>query len=187
MIMSDHTAPTRDIVINGIVDDRLADALLRELQSGNYDRETHLRLFLNSSGGSIPIAMAIARILLSSFNCISTYNLSTVDSAAIIIYLAGAQRYSCSTARFLFHAPEIQLNGSYNQRALTEYMTVLQSDSESALRYMHERTEIPLRTLGAFMQEQHICDCEQALNLGLATGRCDEPQTNEPCYLRTTC
>ncbi|MBQ5666365.1 MAG: ATP-dependent Clp protease proteolytic subunit [Akkermansia sp.] len=183
MISEDDSLKVRDLVIHGVVDDLMADSLLREFQTGGYRNDTHLRLFLNSSGGSMSIAMAIARILLSSFRRISTYNLSKVDSAAIIIFLAGSARYCCPTAGFLFHAPKIQLNGSYNQRELMEYMALLQSDSEVMARYYHERAGILPEALQNYMKEQTNFDCSMALQTGLATGVCENPQFNNPRYL----
>ena len=64
-----------------------------------------------------------------------------------------------------------------------EYMALLQSDSEVMARYYHERAGILPEALQNYMKEQTNFDCSMALQTGLATGVCENPQFNNPRYL----
>ena len=69
-------------------------------------------LYIQSRGGSINYALSLFNYLKSLHQeaTIRTYNLSSISSAANVIFCAGEQRYAFPYSRFLFHEPRLRLN-----------------------------------------------------------------------------
>ena len=89
------------------------------------DHGLEINLYIQSSGGSINYALSLFNYLKSLHHdtTIKTYNLSSVSSAANIIFCAGEERYAFPYSRFLFHEPRLTLNTRDREQ---EYDVLLQ-------------------------------------------------------------
>ena len=77
------------------------------------DEISELHLYINSYGGSVPIALSIAKIL-DALPCkIMTYNLGHCDSAAMSLFVAGQERVCDIHSTFFAHTVSIKLSGEY--------------------------------------------------------------------------
>ncbi len=174
-----------DLVVSGSINDMLAERLIVELQQEQYQRDIPLRLFLNSPGGSMPIALALARLLLSSFNTIETYNLATVDSAAVCLFLTGERRHAFTTSRFYLHPPTIQHDAPLSQEGIRELSLLLKSDTAAMTAFYHERTGIRQKKLASWFRHHTVLTGEQSLRERISTELCCGIHDFSPRYIQS--
>lgn len=128
-----------------------------------------LHLLINSQGGEVALALALARMLLSLPCEVITYNLANVDSAAILIFVAGAKRLCLSKSRFFFHPPTKQINGSKTARELILLAREIHLDALRIANYLEERTKTSKQIwLKKMKLNTHLGICD-AYDLGLIT------------------
>lgn len=112
---------TCDLYISGTINRTMVDKILEELQTDYYQPEKLLRLVIDSPGGSISMALTLARLLMNCFADIHTYNMSVVDSAAVCLYLCGNKRFASPSSRFFIHPPAISVQGEQTEHQLMEF------------------------------------------------------------------
>lgn len=172
-----------DLVILGAIDDSLVRHLTEELRDDRYQRHIPLRLFISSPGGSMPLALAVARLLLSLFEHIETYNLATVDSAAVCLYLTGSKRHSFAGSRFFLHPASISLTQPVTEEQLRENIRLIRSDTESMIRFYRERTNLDEATLCHWFTTPTVFTGDEAVAQGIATDLCTRIDDFSPRYL----
>ena len=72
---------------------------LQALQNG----ATEIELHLSSEGGNMTAGFALYFFLKSLPVPLTTHNIGSVESVAVVIFLAGQKRYACPGTRFLIH------------------------------------------------------------------------------------
>ncbi len=174
-----------DLVITGSITEMLAERLIEELQHERYQRDIPLRLFLNSPGGNMPVALAMSRLLLSSFETIETYNLATVDSAAVCLYLIGGKRCTFESSRFYLHPPTIPHDGPLSRENLHELSLLLHSDTEAMIAFYQERTGIDAELLRAWFQQHTVLSGPQSIEQKISTELCSAIDDFAPRYIQS--
>ena len=100
-------APPSEVAISFSVpvDNNTTNALLRVISLQMQQGVKKVTLLISSPGGDTVSAFAAYNILKSLPIELTTVNVGTVDSAAMLIYCAGSHRYSLDGAgvRFLIH------------------------------------------------------------------------------------
>ncbi len=104
-----------------------------------------LYLSISSTGGFIDPAITIYNFLRSLPCNIVTHNIGTVDSTAIIPFLAGSIRNASPFSKFLIHGifwcpPGGQF---YPLAQVDEFHTRLNHDAARLRSILHERTSLP--------------------------------------------
>ena len=138
-----------------------------------------LHLLLNSPGGSVRLALGLAR-LLEQLPCkVKTYNLHRVDSAAIALFCAGSERICLPSSCVLAHTVHVELCGQYSPNTLKiEYMSLLH-DYDDVVSYLSSRTRMPREEWERYLSEEgHFFMADEAVRLGLATSCHDGPFCN---------
>lgn len=172
-----------DLVLLGSIDDTLVQRLTRELQHDRYQRHIPLRLFISSPGGSMPLALTLARLLLSLFDHIETYNLATADSAAVCLYLTGSKRHSFASSRFFLHPASIAITHRATEDQLQENLRLIRSDTNAMVHFYQERTGIGQATLRQWFGVPTVLTSHEAIAHGIATDLCTDIQDFSPHYL----
>ncbi|TFW32463.1 ClpP family protease [Massilia horti] len=72
---------------------------LQALQSG----ASEIALHMSSEGGNMTAGFALHFFLKSLPLPLTTHNIGSVESVAVVIFLAGQKRYACPGTRFLVH------------------------------------------------------------------------------------
>ena len=144
----------------------LVDVLVSKVP--NATKELHL--FINSPGGSIPVALGIANFLESLPCKLVTYNTSRCDSAAIILFAAGKERICVPEGQFLAHSFNIELSGSYSLDALALEYRNLRQEYKNVISYLTQKTGISQYSWRNYMSEKgHVFSSSEALKRGWAT------------------
>lgn len=172
-----------DLVIMGGINDALLQNLTQELQHDCYQRHIPLRLFISSPGGSMPLALTMSRMLLSLFDHIETYNLAIVDSAAVCLYLTGSKRFVFSSSRFLLHPASITLRESVTIAQMHEHIRLIRSDTESMIRFYHERTGHDDAILRRWFDKSLTMTASESIEQKIATDICSNIPNFSPRYI----
>ncbi|MGH8853027.1 MAG: ClpP family protease [Telluria sp.] len=72
---------------------------LQAVQNG----ATEIELHMSSEGGNMTAGFALYFFLKSLPVPLTTHNIGSVESIAVVIFLAGKKRYACPGSRFLVH------------------------------------------------------------------------------------
>jgi ATP-dependent protease ClpP protease subunit len=141
---------------------------LQALQSGASEIELHL----SSEGGNMTAGFALYFFLKSLPIPLSTHNVGSIESIAVVIFLAGAKRYACPGTRFLVHP----LNWGFgslvaaDHARVTEWRECLDFDAEryasifdEATRGAEQADDIRTHLFGG----ARLFDAEQAVKAGI--------------------
>lgn len=128
-----------------------------------------LDLFIQSVGGSVPVAFAMADFLMSLPIAVRTYNLSNVDSASIIVYAAGEERLVSPNSTFFLHPVCKPVSGLKNAKELRRLADEIEYDARREAKFLSRRTGAAESRWRRIMEEGATLDGTQAVELGLAT------------------
>ncbi len=150
-----------------VIDSGAAEALLRQLQQ--IECET-IHLLITSPGGSVPVALGLAHFLAALPCRVITYNVSSVDSAAVLLFAAGTERICLAESRFYVHevAKEI-VSSTVSLKTLQREMDELTLDSENIAQMLARVTKLTPEEWKSRMSDGWIIDPPTAVEIGLAT------------------
>jgi len=148
---------------------KLVDKILGEIQQDHYQPEKRLRLVIDSPGGSVTHSIFLARVLMNCFHDIHTYNLGTVDSAAICLYLCGSARCACPSSRFFLHPPGVAVKGIQTETQLKDILQGLQTDTQDMVDFYTERTGLPAKTWRTIFRHTRHITAKEARKFNIVT------------------
>jgi ATP-dependent protease ClpP protease subunit len=151
--------------INDTTSSRLIAILSGSIQKGVND----FHIIVSTGGGSISAALLIYGFLRSLPAKVTTYNLSTIQSAGEIIYLAGEIRKSNPNAIFMFHQAKQNFTGNPNLTLddFTDWKTFLAMDLKRVDDIYRERTSLTAAQIEEFRQHVVYFDAVAALDAGI--------------------
>lgn len=140
------------------------------------DEISELHLYINSYGGSVPIALSIAKIL-DALPCkIMTYNLGHCDSAAMLLFVAGQERVCDIHSTFFAHTVSIKLSGEYTLDSIRMSYLNLRRDYKNIISFLSQKTSLSSLQWQSYMTEQgHIISAQEALDFNLVTHIVEHP------------
>jgi ATP-dependent Clp protease, protease subunit len=130
---------------------------------------TKLVLAVNSPGGNVVAGVAIYNTLMALPIDIVTHNIGNVDSITNVIFLAGKERFSCSTSTFMFHG--IGFPGNANERLeeknLKEKLDIITSSHKRLAGVISSRTSLSVREVRNLFAQQRTVDSIWAKSKGI--------------------
>ena len=157
--------------LTGIIDPGALSDFIRYLKGIPNDISSII-IVIQSSGGLVSIAFALAT-LIESLPCqVKTLNFGNVDSAANIIFASGKERIVCDFASFYIHEAQKELSGKFSASALNTFAKEADIDSMRIAEYLHQRTGTPNELWRDMMSNGKIIDAQTSLKLNLATTMC---------------
>jgi ATP-dependent protease ClpP protease subunit len=126
-------------------------------------------LIVSTGGGSIAAAMLIYGFLRSLPAKITTYNLSTIQSAGEIVFLAGEKRIASQNSIFMFHhlRQSVTGNTSLTSDDFKERETLLSMDIKRVDEIYRERTTLTAGQMEEFKQHAVYFDAAAARDAGI--------------------
>lgn len=171
-----------DVIIQGPIDYTLLRRFHQEVVP-RIEQSRQLNLYIDSAGGIVQLAMALARFLTSLDN-VWTYNIGTCNSAAILLFAAGKERIADERGcTFFFHEVEKQLQGGFTLSTLSQEIKQLQKDTHLIAQFLTEQTGQPQDLWLQYMQQSRTLDGNAAHSLNLAT-QCNAGITDNPSHHR---
>lgn len=130
---------------------------------------------LSSSGGSSDHGL-LAFNYLKQLNIKKTIiGMGNVDSAAVMIFSAGDNRFAMPSCRFTLHEALTTITGTFNGVKLHEIANLNERITEDYSRVIHEITNKNLRTVRSKVKQGSVLSSEEAKKFGLVTDVIIEP------------
>ena len=170
----------RHVEINTVIK-TIEEARTEALMNGH---KLEVELYIQSSGGSVNYALSLFNYLKSLHReaTIKTYNLSSVNSAANIVFCAGEQRYAFPYVRFLFHEPRLTLN---TRDRAQEYDILLQDFRASSTlmkSVLQECSNFSQNQIEKYLTNGDVLTAQFALEQGYVTRIEDTAKTEGAQY-----
>lgn len=148
----------------------LRDALLTALTQQEMDRAT---LLISSEGGDLNSGFTAYNFIQSLPIPFTTVNMGTVESIAVMVYLAGDTRIALRNSRFLLHSfhwgfPQTAVDSN----RLAEHSLSLDFDQKRYAEIFEERTQgaqAPIDIRQVLRSEAVILDAPAAISSGVAS------------------
>jgi ATP-dependent Clp protease, protease subunit len=144
---------------------------LQALQSGASEIELHM----STEGGNMTAGFALYFFLKSLPLPLTTYNVGSVESVGVVIFLAGQKRYACPGTRFLVHPLHWGFGSlvAADHARVSEWRECLDFDAERYASIFEQATgkdgaqgDIRANLFG----NARIYDADQALEAGIIHG-----------------
>ncbi len=141
---------------------------LEDLCTQYPDAKT-LLINISSPGGDVDVAIELFHFL-RNLDCeIQTVNTSYVNSAAVLIYLAGDVRICHSGSTFYIHPIFKRLKGVYDLQNLLREAKEISANTDIVTTLLEQRTKKGKRYWQNMMSKGCILKASQAVKLGLAS------------------
>lgn len=129
---------------------------------------TEIYIAISSTGGSVPAGIALFNFLKALPVTITVHNIGIIDSAAIIAFLAGKNRYASEESRFFIHGASIKPEKPIlNMWDLSELTKMLRNDQENMSKIITKSTVIPPESLNTWFFVSEIIIPSKAVELGI--------------------
>ncbi|MEF0942976.1 ATP-dependent Clp protease proteolytic subunit [Rhizobium sp. BR 362] len=128
-------------------------------------------LMINSMGGEIASGIALYHILSSMDAQINTYAIANVESAAILLFLAGKERVANKESLFAFHSGQENFSSEkLTSGQINERFSALAIDDDRMKEIFKGRLSISDKQYDDLLSPQfRFVRAPEALNMGLAT------------------
>jgi ATP-dependent Clp protease protease subunit len=142
---------------------------LQAVQNG----ATEIELHMSSEGGNMTAGFALYFFLKSLPVPLTTHNIGSVESIAVVIFLAGQQRYACPGTRFLIHPLHWGFGSlvAADHARVSEWRECLDFDAERYASIFLEATTaagIPTDIHNNLFGNARIFDADEAVRAGIA-------------------
>lgn len=134
-----------------------------------YPKAKSLIINISSPGGDVNVAIELFHFLRELDCKIQTINTSYVNSAAVLIYLAGDVRSCYPGSTFYIHSISKRLKGNYDAKSLLREAKEINVNTDIVTSLLERRTSRSKRYWRKLMTQGHILKAEQAVDTGLAT------------------
>jgi ATP-dependent Clp protease, protease subunit len=161
------------ITFVGGIDTNSVTALLRVVSEQTNRGAKKVILLISSPGGDTSAAFTAYNILRHMPIELTTFNTGAVDSAGMLIYCAGRNRYSFPGARFLIHGNSLQgtgaaLPGAYTAAFLETEVHQLNSLNQMIVQVVTEAANKKAAPqIAAAVQSERILTPEEAKEWGI--------------------
>ena len=141
-------------------------AVLSNLVNQNVPR---IYLLLSTPGGSVMNGMNLYNVMRGLPCELVIHNVGNVDSIGNAIYLAGAKRYCCPHATFMFHGVgfDVQQGVRLEEKFLRERIDAVVSDQRRIGTVLEERTSLQREQIDGLFLEAQTKDSAFAVSCGI--------------------
>lgn len=145
------------------------DHLMRIIDKKIHEQYECLNLLLSSPGGSVFHGLSVYNFLKGCPLQIHTYNFGSVDSIGVVIYCAGARRFSVPHARFLIHGVKMNFHGhaAFDEYQIHEHLKQVQIDQRNIARVIADNTGKGADIIEKDMHDRKTLSPTEAKDYGL--------------------
>jgi ATP-dependent protease ClpP protease subunit len=127
-----------------------------------------ITIVISSVGGLLMPALQLYSLILSLPIKVRTHAQVFVGSAANILYLAGAERSTDASAKFLFHPSQSPIFGVFNSPQFEDQLRLLTESDEVLAQIYRDRTKLPDAEIKRFQHETVVYGAAAAMEFGIA-------------------
>lgn len=171
-ISDPNAPPSQDFfaLFSGVIDQNSAQKFFKNfaLVTQQKGQNKHLHLLIQSNGGTISDGIALFNLLQSAPLDVSVYNSGSVQSAAVICFLAARRRVASRHAMFMLHrptcAPQLMTTDE-----LASVLTSLKIDEQRLDSILRTHLDFSEAQWSDFRNKEFWFTADEALGLGLIT------------------
>lgn len=142
------------------------EALCREIDANPL--ATEVVVHMSTPGGDVELAIEIYNFLRNLDCRVITVNTSFVNSAGILIFLAGDERVCLPASSFYVHSVTKNLNGTFTFKDLEREVREIKENTNKILYLLENNTLKPSAYWRVMMQKGAILSAKKAIDLRLA-------------------
>lgn len=158
----------------GDVNNNSVEVLRNQLLFAISNSANEIILYISSTGGSLHAGFTAYEYIKSSPIPITVINMGTVESIAVIMYLAAQQRLATPDSKFLLHSFTWTFSSqTVNYIQLTEALRSLDFDQKRYCNIFMEQTsqaKNPMDILKCLTSDPAMLDTKSALSAGIIHG-----------------
>ena len=171
------------IIVSSQIDAAFLEKFLFVIKEKIADDCTKIHMLIQSKGGSVPIALAIGRLLNNLSVPAITYNMGNVDSAAVMIFAGGQKRFCFPQSSFGLHPLAQEVVGVKTSEDLKIILDEIETDTSRVVGFLAEQSMISSNEWRKRMNAQQRLSAEGAVEIGLATSILTEyPKIVKRCW-----
>jgi ATP-dependent Clp protease protease subunit len=131
--------------------------------------------YINSPGGDVEVAYAIYELFKLSGKQIVTYAVNNIFSCAVVIYLAGDERYASNYSNFMIHEPyhEYSEEAGLGSREYKKQLKSIRKTTDDYFKLISRHTTLSPQKIKKYIQTSEEGDwyfkTPLAKKLGLVT------------------
>jgi ATP-dependent Clp protease protease subunit len=153
---------------NHAIDRRAVEQLIAMTTDAVIAGFSDVNICLGSIGGYIDQAYYAYEALISLPIRRTIYNISNVQSAANILFVAGDDRFACPGATFFFHQTSYDPpTGRITERYLEERIKAIRYDDQRSGQIIADRTGSKLDDVLEWQKTELVMDTAQAITSGM--------------------
>jgi ATP-dependent protease ClpP protease subunit len=154
---------------NGMIDRKAVEQLVLMCGDANVHGFKEVTLCLSSLGGILVDAYYAYNMLEALPLKLITYNVSTIQSAANMLYLCGDERYATPGSTFFFHQTAFDaVPGQRVTEALaTERLKAIQLEDARTAEIIANKTAQPIESVRQWQNTERLMSTDDAIQHGL--------------------
>lgn len=157
---------TQYLIYSGSISDNNSKHLTTLCSDAISKGFTEIYIAISSTGGSVPAGIALFNTLRALPVTVTMHNIGAIDSTAVVVFLAGQNRYATEESRFMIHAATIKTDKpSLNQCDLAELTKTIHNDQENISKLIAKSTTISQETLKNWFFVAEIITPTKAIEL----------------------
>lgn len=134
----------------------------------NNPSASEVVLYMSTPGGDVELAIEIYNFLRNLDCRVITVNTSFVNSAGILIYLAGDERVCMPASSFYVHSVTKKLNGMFTFKELEREVQEIKGNTQKILTLLEGCSLKSSKYWIAVMARGVVLQADKAIKLGLA-------------------
>lgn len=127
-----------------------------------------LTVYISSAGGDIDMAIELYNFLRSLDCRVKMVNTSYVNSAAVIVFLAGDERVCLHNSSFYVHAVSKKFDGIYNATELMREVKEMKTNTDKIAELLAENTKKDRAYWKQMMSKGFVITAKKSVELGLS-------------------
>ncbi|WP_339918507.1 ATP-dependent Clp protease proteolytic subunit [uncultured Flavobacterium sp.] len=149
------------------VDSAATNALMNVIDQKVHEGYEKIVLLISTPGGSVFHGLSIHNYLMGIPLEIETHNFGSVDSIGVVIFSAGAKRYSAPDARFLLHPVSAGINGNLESEKIEEILKGMKIDTINISSTISKATLKTVEEITDSINKRTTLSPEEAKEFGL--------------------
>lgn len=127
-----------------------------------------LTISISSAGGDIDVAIELYNFIRSLDCKVRMINTSYVNSAAVIVFLAGEERVCLHSSSFYVHSVSKRLNGDYTATELMREVREIRTNTEKIAELLADSSKKNKSYWKQMMMKGFIISAKKSIELGLS-------------------
>lgn len=127
-----------------------------------------LTVYISSAGGDVDVAIELYNFIRSLDCRVKMVNTSYVNSAAVIVFLAGDERICLHNSSFYVHSVSKRLDGIYNAVELMREVKEMKTNTDKIAELLAETTKKNKAYWKQMMSKGFVITSKKSFELGLS-------------------